>query len=591
MGGMERRDLEEIERFVASLGHRTPLAYYGLSEDASPEAIDSAIKKRRTWAQGQQANPKYRTEALFLIKSNANLRKLLVDERELYHETFSGVDQKLAELNAFVTTTLQGSGWNSTAEATIRVVGARLELDEAVVEARIQAIARELNLVREGDSDLAELAGTDIYALLEVAPSATAAELEAAYRARYRWARTLKDLQKSAQILASLDAAWRIVRDPERRVAYDAQREGQVSDLTEEADPGEAEIGSSRIAELLLQNSAAPPPLTMPPLTMPSGTAPVAPPPPVEARAPTGPVRTAPPLTAPAPPPVTSAAPPITPSAFPVRPPVATPPPSPPESLPESAPLRLAGGVEAPIPNIPGRTIGLGSGPQKLRERAPKLSVGVKSAVRLHLPRMRSQIWVLRVENTGAGKMPGKLVSDVPWIVPTVEFLDPVAREQEIPIELRPSQLGGSSGVGTLTVVTDHGERRVVHFEVTKAGLMAPALAVVAVVGLAVGAFYGWQAWDAAHQPPPPAVLHLKITPAAEHVLVNGAEVGAGAVLDIAPPAHGHPFRVVIQATGYAPHEEMVTVGTSPLSRAITLKPLAAVVPAEPPSPTAPGAL
>lgn len=109
MGGMERRDLEEIERFVASLGHRTPLAYYGLSEDASPEAIDSAIKKRRTWAQGQQANPKYRTEALFLIKSNANLRKLLVDERELYHETFSGVDQKLAELNAFVTTTLQGA--------------------------------------------------------------------------------------------------------------------------------------------------------------------------------------------------------------------------------------------------------------------------------------------------------------------------------------------------------------------------------------------------------------------------------------------------------------------------------------------------
>lgn len=263
-------------------------------------------------------------------------------------------------------------------------------------------------------------------------------------------------------------------------------------------------------------------------------------------------------------------------SPRPTLPPVAAPPaPPPPEPQPEPAPLRLAGGIEAPVPNIAGRTIGLGSGPQKLRERAPKLSVGVKSAVRLHLPRMRAQIWVLRVENTGAGKMPGKLVSDVPWIVPTVEFLDPVAREQEIPIELRPSQLGGNSGVGTLTIVTDHGERRVVHFEVTRAGLMGPAVAVVAALALAAGGFYGWQAWESAHAPPPPAVLHLKITPAAEHVLVNGTDVGAGAALDITPPAHGHPFRVVIQATGFVPHEEMVTVGVAPLSRAITLKPAA----------------
>ena len=96
---------------------------------------------------------------------------------------------------------------------------------------------------------------------------------------------------------------------------------------------------------------------------------------------------------------------------------------------------------------------------------------------------------------------------------------------------------------------------------------------------IAVGAFYGWQAWESAHAPPPPAVLHMKVTPAAEHVLVNGADVGSGALLDITPPAHGHPFRVVIQATGFASHEEMVTVGAAPLSRAITLKPVAPVAP------------
>lgn len=450
---METRELEEMERFFASLGHRTPLAYYGLSEDAGPEAVDSAVKKRRTWAQGQQANPKYRSEALYLIKSNASLRKLLIDERDLYSGRFS------------------------------------LDRPVPVVDEPPPAFGVAFG----GDPDIALVGNGDVYQLLDVPPTASPEDLEAGYRNRYRWARTLKDVEKSSQALAALDAAWRQVRDPQSRAAYDVQRG--------------------------VQRAADPPPLAMP-------VSPLSPPP--------------------------------------SRPMAA---------VPEGPALRLAPERVAPVARMSGRTIGLGEGSQPMHERAPKLVVGVKSAVRLHLPRTRSVPWVLHVENSGGGRMAGHLVADVPWIVPGREHLDPLAREQDIVIDLIPTELDGKSGVGTLTVVADHGERRVVHFEVTRAGHVGLILGGLAFAASLVAGAFGWQAWQATHGPPERVVLHLSVTPPAEHVVVNGTDMGGGSTLDIDPPSRGQPFRVVISAPGFVAHDEMVTVADHPLTRSIVLKP------------------
>jgi hypothetical protein len=133
---METRELEDIERFFAGLGHKTPLAYYGLPEDAEPEAVEAAIKKRRTWAQGQQANPKYRAEALFIIKSNNVLRRLLLEQRDEYAEHFGEANPRLAELNDFVRKQLSESGWNPPSEVVIRALGRRLQLARLEREAR-----------------------------------------------------------------------------------------------------------------------------------------------------------------------------------------------------------------------------------------------------------------------------------------------------------------------------------------------------------------------------------------------------------------------------------------------------------------------
>lgn len=518
---MEKRELEDIERFFAGLGHKTPLAYYGLPEDAEPEAVDAAVKKRRTWAQGQQANPKYRAEALFLIKSNNALRRLLLEQRDEYAEHFGEANPRLSELNDFVRKQLSERGWNPPSEVVIRALGRRLQLEDSLVEARIQTIARDLNVKREGDADLGDLGAIDAYSLLAAEPTASAAELEAAYRARYRWARSLKDHEKSGQVLAALDAAWRILQNPDRRAAYDAHRV-ELGEATEEVEKGARELGK------LLGGAGATE-------SSPDSAALL------EAVRNSGRVS----------------------GSVPEPPPFAMPVPA------ASEPVSVA---EPPVaPEIQGRTIGLASGPQMVRDRAPRLKVPVKTPVVVQLPRSGGINWALRIVNDGQGRMPGKVVSDVPWLVPARDWLDPLARQQDVIIEVVGSLMPAAVATGTITVVTDHGQRVPVQIEARKATLVGPLLAVLALLGLIGGGLAGFQYWKASQQEPVPVSLRLTLDPPAEAVLVDGSRAGAGVSVELVPPNPGVPFRVRVERPGFRPHEEMITLGEASLSRTIRL--------------------
>lgn len=519
---MELRELEDIERFFAGLGHKTPLAYYGLLEDAASEDIESAIKKRRAWAQGQQANPKFKTEALFLIKGNALLRRLLLDERDAYVEHFGEGNPKLTELNSFIRGLLSESGWNPVNEAAIRGVGRRLEFENDLVETRLQAIARELNVKREGDADLGDLGAIDAYELLAAPPTASSAELEAAYRARYRWARSLKDHQKSGQVLGALDAAWRILQEPERRRAYDLRRV-DLGDATEEVERGSRELDAllegggvverKRSSDALLEAVR---------LSQRAGVA--------------------------------APEPPTFSMLFP------------------GAGEALAGFAPPVVPEIQGRTIGLASGPQMVRERAPRLRVQAEQPIVLRLPRSGRLMWSLRVLNEGQGRMPGKVVSDVPWLVPARDWLDPLARQQDVDLEVLGSLMPSPAEMGTITVVTDHGQRAQLAIEVRRATLVGPLSAVLLLLTLGAGGWLAYDAWRASQASPPPLVLRLTIDPPADTVLVDGDRVGVGSSLEIAPPALGQPFRIRIERAGFRAHEELVTLGEQSLTRSVRLE-------------------
>ncbi|MFT5587676.1 MAG: hypothetical protein ACI9VR_005289, partial [Cognaticolwellia sp.] len=81
---MDSRDLEQIESFLGMVGKPSLFVYYDIRHESPDAGVEAAIKKRRSWAQGQQANPKFRAEALWLIKNNALIRRTLLQERESY---------------------------------------------------------------------------------------------------------------------------------------------------------------------------------------------------------------------------------------------------------------------------------------------------------------------------------------------------------------------------------------------------------------------------------------------------------------------------------------------------------------------------
>ncbi|MBM4390458.1 MAG: hypothetical protein FJ090_05010, partial [Deltaproteobacteria bacterium] len=495
---MERRELEEIARFFAASGHRSPMAYLDLDEKASEEEIEVALKKKRRWAQGQQANPKYRAEALFVIKFNAALRRLLIEERETYEAHFlDGQTQaKLDEIDKFIRGALAVGVLTPQLDAAIRVHGRSLEMADHAVEQRINAIANELGITQSTDDDAGRAASTiDFYALLQVSPFANDNEIAEAYRERYRWARNLRDHDRSGKVLGALDDAWRILRDPERRKRYD-QRRDELESVT-----AGVEKRARALAQLVEGSDGSTPPTADPARTNETALAGIR----ARTTLPPGPDAPSEPLAV-----ATSLAEG--------------------EASPEHSPLRLAttGEVRAPIPNISGRTLGLASGPQQLGERQPRLALPGKTIVRLVVPRSAPVSYPVKVQNAGQGEMPGKLVSDAIWLVVGRAWLDPQARQQDVMVEIRPADMPANRASATLTVVADHGERRVVSFEVSRRSYVLPFIAALTLTAGFASTYFAMQYRSSAVVDSVGPTLRLEIDPPADRVLVDDVLVGAG---------------------------------------------------------------
>ena len=105
---MDPRDLKEVDTLLGTVGKTSLFEYYEVDPHSEDDVLDQAVKKRRSWAQGQQANPKFRTEALWLIKHNALVRRVMVDHRgEYLREIEQRVQrQRLKELSTFIRGTL-----------------------------------------------------------------------------------------------------------------------------------------------------------------------------------------------------------------------------------------------------------------------------------------------------------------------------------------------------------------------------------------------------------------------------------------------------------------------------------------------------
>ncbi|MCP4807942.1 MAG: hypothetical protein GY913_15725 [Proteobacteria bacterium] len=151
---MKQLGFDDIAQLLSSVGRDSLFSYYGVRPDAPGPVLEQAISERRRWAQGMQSNPKYRGEAVWLIRNNSRLKDLLINNRAAYLGQLS--DEKdeanLEFLSLFIRGTMFSGTFSPEAEEAIRRQAEQLGITDDVLEERI-----ELLLSENGASRLAEL--------------------------------------------------------------------------------------------------------------------------------------------------------------------------------------------------------------------------------------------------------------------------------------------------------------------------------------------------------------------------------------------------------------------------------------------------
>lgn len=546
---MNDREFDEISRFLTMVGKPTLFEYLNLAVDASTGEVEQAIKKRRSWAQGQQANPKYRGEALWVIKNVRGMRQAMTEFRQVYLDRVAARDQErgLEVLTLFIRGTLASGTLTEAGEAAIIAQGRKLGLDRDVVRERIHSLANEHDVKPPTAAPAADF--QDHYQVLGVSPSAGSEEIDQAYRAKYRWARTLANTRKSREEYARLDAALRDLKDPTRRAAYDKRHRKHhpappsvdldtpdaflpppPDELTHPSLAGEPSVhsvsmgtGGPRLVPArtdLSENTE--PPGTLPPVH-------TEPPP-----RPRG--RTAPPGAR------TVTAPPG------VAPPGAGPPP-----LTRTAPPGTA--VPRPPERITGKTLSLGA--QRDGTRLELVTPGqVTVAVGRRLDSVRIQL-----KQVGNGTVTGRVLADRDWVTVDPARLEPGRTQHTVLARIHPDRMPRQRGSSVVTIVPSHGPRLSVTLDVeqrrSSRGLI---IGLVLLLLLAIGAAAVLLPRLLAPEAPQSRTLNIKPDPSTAIVYIGDRMFGPGArAIEGADLPQG-PVPLKVSLDGFETHEELVEV-------------------------------
>jgi hypothetical protein len=120
------------------------LDYLGVSSQATPAEVADKLKARRKYMQGMQANPKYRAEAIFLIKNFGALAEALADPR-VYTEDVARRSESghLAVLEMTMRGVLSGGTISVEQEQFLRNNARELKIAERSYERLLRRLAME----------------------------------------------------------------------------------------------------------------------------------------------------------------------------------------------------------------------------------------------------------------------------------------------------------------------------------------------------------------------------------------------------------------------------------------------------------------
>ena len=504
---MDPQQLETLNTFLSQVARDNLFQYLGLRLEATDDEARAAIKKRRSWAQGQQSNPKYRSEAIWVIKNISLIKQILLEERTTYVQQLRLEKHRsaLRTLSVYILGAMAGGVLSNLAEKAIRERGVKLGLPETLINQQIERLLKDQNAHREGEGEgtpgdesgiedspvdlfdpetdpeepikpppepVANLDRfVDHYAVLGVEPEASTEQIEGAYRNRYRQAGRLDSPSRARMLYTELDAAWHHLRDPLRRTKYDRLRRHVKQGGDFKSPPPDTDFGD----------------------------------------------------------PYTSEA----------------------EDFITSEAPRLPDGLAQ-------RTYQPGSG----QGRVPKLEIDGPEELRLSVGRSPKKI-TLTVRNTGNGSMSGRIHADRPWVSSSPARLAPLLKEQVIELTIDPGEMSRQRGQCRVTVSTRTGGNRSVMLQVQRSGRILPyiiggvtlvgaAVAIVPFIGDAPSTNLSGQ-----------GRLIVKIDPPVGEVYINDALINTQGALDTeAGFPLDTPFTVKIQADGFKEWFKTTTVAS-----------------------------
>lgn len=222
---MNSRNLDLAAQFCELVNKPHLLDYLGLPEDASPDAAQKKLTARRKYMQGMQSNPKYKQEAMFLIKNFSSLTEVLKLPVEYMDDAKRRAEsQHLPVLRMTIQGVLAGGTLNHDQEDFLRRNAVELGVSEKTFEALLDELCSASEVAR-ANADVRvnerELQTLDFYAILGVPRHATRDEIYTRYRTRKDESQALTDPGQRESDRMRVEKAWKILGSEEDRRKYD----------------------------------------------------------------------------------------------------------------------------------------------------------------------------------------------------------------------------------------------------------------------------------------------------------------------------------------------------------------------------------
>lgn len=224
---MDARNLEHAAEFCKLVGAPDLLAYLGLEADVDSVEARARLKARRKYMQGMQGNPKYKQEALFLIKHFASLDAVLAAPDVYLADALHRAESvHLPILEMTVKGVLAGGNLTVEQEQYLLRNAIELGISEQTFHRLLDRLCGEAGIPRHTRPPVEEAtpgpqSTGDFYRVLEVPPQAPLTEIEAAWRRKRTQIDALPPSTQRDELQVRVDLAWNVLKDHSSREQYD----------------------------------------------------------------------------------------------------------------------------------------------------------------------------------------------------------------------------------------------------------------------------------------------------------------------------------------------------------------------------------